>query len=102
MNKYNFPHTNNEIKEFIKVNFNRDDFSIINNDEAFENMFIRYKTQPNNERWIGYCNCVVKQMGAVWAQRFIDKYSTNMTVMMIIWALFNGITKEEIIEIVGY
>lgn len=105
MNKYNFPFENNEIKNFIKSNFNRDEFSVINNDEAFENMYIRFRTQPNNERWIGFCNCVVAQMDGhnrPWVNNFIDKYSSNASVMMILWALFNGIASDELLEIVGY
>ena len=105
MKKYNFPHENNEIKNFVKMNFNRNEFSVINNDEAFKNMYVNYITQPNNERWIKYCECVVMQMDEYdrpWVKKFIDDYSSNESVMMIIWALFNGITTKELLEIVGY
>ena len=92
--------TKNEIIDFVKANFNYDELSELEGYDAFKNMHITMSTYAGVERWIGYCDCVVRQMdgrNSKWIVDFINDYKDNMCVMSIIDALKHGVTERELI-----
>ena len=103
MKNFNFPTKKNEIIEFVKNNFNLNEFSKISDCESFKDMHINYLYRPGLGRWIGYCNIISEQMNEnrKWINDFINDYSNNLSVMLIIWSLSNGFTKDELVDIIN-
>ena len=101
----NYPFKKDEILNFIKENFNEDEITMIDNEETFNNMFVKVKYQFDDiERAIHECDCVAKEID--WCERrwvvdIINKYKDNTSVMATIWACYNGISAEEIFETIS-
>lgn len=101
---YSMPVEKNEMKNYLITNFNKEEMRKINNDEAFTNNFTYYSTQPNNERWFKYCDQALRASleKRIYGIEFIDRNKDNHSVMMIMFALMNGFTVNELIKILGY
>ena len=97
-----------EIINFIKENFNEDEIIKIDADDTFNGMYVKTKYYGNRkfeqiERAIHECECVAKEIDwceRPWVKHIIDTYKDNITIMATIWACYNGITADEIFEII--
>ena len=102
MRNFSFPTKKEELKNFIISNFNREEFSVIDMDEAFTNSHISFKLRPGLERSIIYCSIVARNEDGNfrrWVASFYKRHRENTSVMMIIWAHFYGFTSDELYDI---
>ena len=101
---YSMPVEKNEMKNYLIANFDKEEMRKINDDEAFINNFVRFSTQPNNERWFKYCDQALRAMleKRNYGIEFVDRNKDNNSVMMIMFAMMHGFSINELIEILGY
>lgn len=99
----NYTTKREEIINFIKENFNENEIIKIDNEEAFNNMFVKVKYRYEIERAIHECACVAEEIDwceRPWVKHIIETYKDNISIMATIWACYNGIKADEIFEII--